>query len=91
MRCSLKRGYNKKVSIMLSDVLCLDGFVLHFTLRVQNGSEVHPASYPMGTRSFSLGVKWPEREADHSPPSSVEVMNAWSYTSTHNTSSWRGA
>jgi hypothetical protein len=28
------------------------------------------------------GVKRPEREADHSPPSSAEVENAWSYTST---------
>jgi hypothetical protein len=31
------------------------------------------------------GVKRPGREADHSPPSSAEVMNAW------NMSSWRGA
>jgi hypothetical protein len=31
--------------------------------------------------ALSLGVKWPEREADHSLPSSVEVKNAWSYTS----------
>jgi len=23
------------------------------------------------------------READHSPPSSAEVKNSWSYTSTH--------
>jgi hypothetical protein len=30
----------------------------------------------------SLGVKRPGREADHSPPSSAEVKNAWSYTST---------
>jgi hypothetical protein len=29
-----------------------------------------------------VGVKRPGREADHSPPSSVEVKNAWSYTST---------
>jgi hypothetical protein len=28
------------------------------------------------------GVKQPGREADHSPPSSAEVKNAWSYTST---------
>jgi hypothetical protein len=27
-------------------------------------------------------VKRPEREADHSPPSSAEAKNAWSYTST---------
>jgi hypothetical protein len=31
---------------------------------------------------LSLGVKWPGREADYSPPSSAEVKNAWSYTST---------
>jgi hypothetical protein len=29
-----------------------------------------------------VGVKWPGRQADHSPPSSAEVKNAWSYTST---------
>jgi hypothetical protein len=29
-----------------------------------------------------LGVKRPGCEADHSPPSSAEVWNAWSYTST---------
>jgi len=28
------------------------------------------------------GVKRPGREADHSPPSSAEVKNAWSCTST---------
>jgi hypothetical protein len=32
--------------------------------------------------SLSLGVKWSRREADHPPPSSAEVKNAWSYTST---------
>jgi hypothetical protein len=31
---------------------------------------------------LSLRVKRPVREADHSPPSSVEVKNEWSYTST---------
>jgi hypothetical protein len=30
---------------------------------------------------LSLEVKRPEREADHSAPSSAEVKNAWSYTS----------
>jgi hypothetical protein len=29
-----------------------------------------------------LGLKRPGREADHSPPSSAEVKNAWGYTST---------
>jgi hypothetical protein len=28
------------------------------------------------------GLKRPGREADHSPPSSAEIKNAWSYTST---------
>jgi hypothetical protein len=42
----------------------------------------HPASYPTGTGEFPPGIKRPGREADHSPPSSVEVENAWSYTST---------
>jgi hypothetical protein len=55
-------------------------FSLHH--RVQNGSGAHPDSYPMGIGSPSLEVKRPEREADHSPPSSAEVKNAWSYTST---------
>jgi len=36
------------------------------------------ASYPMGTRGSFPGGK-----ADHSPPSSAEVKNAWSYTSTN--------
>jgi hypothetical protein len=36
------------------------------------------------------GVKRSGREADHSPPSSVEVKNAWSYTTTPSASSWCG-
>jgi hypothetical protein len=32
--------------------------------------------------ALSLGVKKPGHEADHSPPSSAKVKNAWSYTST---------
>jgi hypothetical protein len=32
--------------------------------------------------ALSLCVKRPGRETDHSPPSSAEVKNAWSYTST---------
>jgi hypothetical protein len=52
-------------------------FSLHHC--VQTGSGAHPASCPMGT---SLRVKRQRREADPSPPSSAEVKNAWSYTST---------
>jgi hypothetical protein len=43
---------------------------------------IAPASYPMGTGGSFPGVKRPGREADHSPPSSAEVKNSWSYTST---------
>jgi hypothetical protein len=50
--------------------------------RVHIGSGAHPVSYRMGTRALSLEVKQPACEADHSPPSSAEVKNAWSYTST---------
>jgi hypothetical protein len=33
--------------------------------------------------ALSLEVKRPGSEADHSPPFSAEVKNAWSYTSAH--------
>jgi hypothetical protein len=51
--------------------------------RVQTVSGVHPASYPWVPGTLPLGVKRPGREADHSPPSSAEVKNAWSYTCEH--------
>jgi hypothetical protein len=60
---------------------------------VQNGSEVHPTSYPMSTGggSVSPGVKRPGREVDHSPQTSAEVKKMWIYTSTPHTPSWRSA
>jgi hypothetical protein len=57
-----------------------ENFSVHH--HVQNGSGIHPPSYPMGIGSSFPGVKRPGREADHSPPTSVEVKNAWSYIST---------
>jgi hypothetical protein len=47
--------------------------------RVQPGSEIRLASYPMGIGGFPPGVERPGREADNSLLSSVEW---WSYTST---------
>jgi hypothetical protein len=43
-----------------------------------------PTQFPFQwvTGTLSLGVKWLGREADYSPPSSAEVKNAWSCTST---------
>jgi hypothetical protein len=46
------------------------------SLCVQTGSGVHPASSPMGTAGpFPGGKARPGRDADHSPPSSAEVVN----------------
>jgi hypothetical protein len=43
---------------------------------VQNSSEAHPASYPVGTGSSFPGSKArPGRDADHSSPSNAEVKN----------------
>jgi len=43
-----------------------------FSAPVQNVPGDHPASYTMGTESFS-GVKRPRRGVDHPPPSNAEV------------------
>jgi hypothetical protein len=46
------------------------------SLFVQTGSGAHPASCTMGTGGpFSGGKARPGRDADHSPPSSAEVVN----------------
>jgi hypothetical protein len=45
-------------------------------LCVQTGSGAHPASSAMGTGGIFPGDKArPGRDADHSPPSSDEVVN----------------
>jgi hypothetical protein len=41
----------------------VENFTFHH--RVQKGFGAHRASYPKGTRSTSLGVERPGREADH--------------------------
>jgi hypothetical protein len=55
-------------------------FSLHH--RLENGSGAHSASFTMIPGALSLGIKRPGREADHSPPTSVEVKNEWSYNPT---------
>jgi hypothetical protein len=55
---------------------------MNLLILLQIGSGAHPASYPMATGGSFPGVKRPGREADNSPPSSAEVKNARSYTST---------
>jgi hypothetical protein len=42
--------------------------------------------------ALSLGVKWPGREVDHSPPSKAKVKECVElYLHSPNTPSWRGA
>jgi hypothetical protein len=59
---------------------------------VQTGSGTRAVSYPIGTRGYyPPGVKQLGHEADHSPPSSVEVKNSGVIPSLPHMSSWRGA
>jgi hypothetical protein len=47
-----------------------------YSLYVQTGSGAHPASCPIGTEGpFPGGKARPGRDADHSSPSSAEVVN----------------
>jgi hypothetical protein len=55
---------------------------------VQTGSGAHPASYAMSAEGFSLGVKQPERDSDHSPSTSAEVKKTWIIHPLPHTSSW---
>jgi hypothetical protein len=55
-------------------------FLFIIASRTALGSTQPPIQWVPG--GLSLGVKQPQYEADHSPPSSAEVKNAWSYTST---------
>jgi hypothetical protein len=58
-----------------------------FFAHVQTGPGAHPVSCTMGTGSFP-GVKRPGRGADHPLPSSAQVANEYSYTSTPPLGPW---
>jgi hypothetical protein len=49
---------------------------------VQTCSLAHPSSSSANKSGSFLGVKRPGREVDHSPLSSDEAKNEWSYIST---------
>jgi hypothetical protein len=51
-----------------------------FLQSVKTGSWAQPASCRKYTKKSLSGVKWPGREADHTPQSSIQVKNEWSYT-----------
>jgi hypothetical protein len=63
------------------------------SLCVQTGSGAHPASCTMGTVGPVPGDKArPGRDADHSPPSSAEVLNEWElYLLSPQATAWRVA
>jgi hypothetical protein len=65
-------------------------FLFTTSSRAALGLTQHPIQWVAG--ALSLGLKRPEREADHSPPSNAEV-NEWVelYLHSPNTPSWRGA
>jgi hypothetical protein len=55
-------------------------FLLATAFRSGLGPTLPPVQWVSGF--YSARLKRPRREADHPPPSSAEVKNAWSYTST---------
>jgi hypothetical protein len=58
----------------------LEIFLFTTASRTALGPTQPPIQWVSG--ALSLGVKRSGHEADHSPPSSAEVKNSWSYTST---------
>jgi len=55
-------------------------FVFAIALRPALGHTQLPSQWVPD--ALYLGVKWPGREAENSPPSNAEIKNAWTCTST---------
>jgi hypothetical protein len=72
--------YNKWLTIGFDFQRVLGVFLFTTVSRMALGPTQPPIQWVSGAPS--LAVKRPGREADHSPPSSAEVKNAYSYTST---------
>jgi hypothetical protein len=51
----------------------------YFLQSIQNGFEIHPASYPAGTAVSFRGFMWLRRKAEQS--FNVKVKNLWRNTS----------
>jgi hypothetical protein len=66
------------------------GSRIYFLHVVETGPGAHP-SYRMGTGGSFPGVKRRGPEADHSPPTSVEVKKVGSILQLPHTPSWRSA
>jgi hypothetical protein len=65
-------GHPRTYSILSNE----RNFALLQSVMVSCGA--HPASCSIGTGGIYQGIKWPERDADHTPPSSDKVNNTWS-------------
>jgi hypothetical protein len=59
-----------------------ENFLRH---KVHTASGAYQTLYPISTGVIFSGVNRPGREYDHSPSSSAEIKNAWSYTPLPNT------
>jgi hypothetical protein len=57
-------------------------------LSVLTGSGTHAASYQMGNGGSFFGLKLPELEADHSPPTLPDLMKLQSSLSLRNKASY---
>jgi hypothetical protein len=55
-------------------------FSLHHRVQTGSGPNQPPIQWVPG--DLSLAVKWPVHESDNLPPSTAEVKNTWSYTTT---------
>jgi hypothetical protein len=91
MPCGVVVGYQRfgspcclhlqgEVTLMMEAAWTLGIFLFTIVSRRALGPTQPPVQWVPG--ALSLGVKRPGREADHSPPSSAEVKNAWNYTAT---------
>jgi hypothetical protein len=66
--------------------------IRHIWHHVQTSSGAHQLPVQWVLEALSLGVKQPDHEADHSPPSSAKVRECMElYLHCPNTSSWCGA
>jgi hypothetical protein len=65
-------------------------FIIHFFIIIQFMTSFQPPIQRV-LGAFSLGIRRPERKADHSLPSGAGIKNAWSYTSIPHIASWLGA
>jgi hypothetical protein len=81
VRASTAVGYSLDDKVSRVRFLAEMGIFLPKTMsRTALGPTQPPIQWVPGAPSVS--IKWPGHAADHSPPSSAKVKNAWGYTST---------